>query len=311
MTKPRRIVAGEIHLITRRCLHRKFYIKPSPFVTAVLWFLLAKFATRYKLRIHAFVAMGNHHHILFTDPRGVYSEFIRDYHSELARVLNASRKRVGTFWERTPTHVADFADAGKVLAKMVYVPVNPIAAGLCAKAASYRGATTANYRIGQTLTFTDPGIYSGHHSNPETYSLTLYKPDCYQHLSNEAFNELLQEAVRKRELALRRERQRKGRMLMSEREQEAISIDDSPDTVEPFKAPVPTIIASTKESRRERKQVVRGFRARYKAARSTMVGQSGNIILRSVFPEGTWKLWRDGFAERYDADGNVWPAYRC
>jgi hypothetical protein len=50
---------------------------------------------KHGLILRVGVTMSNHAHVVATNPRGVYSDFLRDFHGLLARVVNAWRGR----WE--------------------------------------------------------------------------------------------------------------------------------------------------------------------------------------------------------------------
>ena len=89
---PRPIVPGATYLITRRCVQRQFLMLPSAKVNRVILFCLARAAALYGLRIHAICVLGNHLHIVLTDPRGLLSEFTRWANEHIARALSSPLK---------------------------------------------------------------------------------------------------------------------------------------------------------------------------------------------------------------------------
>ena len=89
MAQPRRILPGRTYLVTRRCIDRRYLLKPSPIVDQILLYALAVAAALYGIDVHGFVFLSNHHHLVLTDRLGLLPRFTHWFHSIVARFLNA------------------------------------------------------------------------------------------------------------------------------------------------------------------------------------------------------------------------------
>src|SRR6266545_4007950 len=98
MTAPRQIIPGTTYLITRRCAHRQFLLKPSPVTTGIFLYVLAVAARRYGIQVHAFSVLSNHFHLVITDPDARLPAFEQYLDSLVARAVNASLGRFESFW---------------------------------------------------------------------------------------------------------------------------------------------------------------------------------------------------------------------
>ena len=65
MSFPRRLLPGQTHSVTRRCVERRFLLRPSEFVNDVVRYALARAKQRYpEVSLHAYVAEANHTHAM-------------------------------------------------------------------------------------------------------------------------------------------------------------------------------------------------------------------------------------------------------
>ena len=80
MTAARRVDLGTTYLITRRCLDRRFYLRPGPEVNQIFEYALASAAQKHGVLVHAVGVQSNHAHQVATDVHGVLPDFTRDYH---------------------------------------------------------------------------------------------------------------------------------------------------------------------------------------------------------------------------------------
>ena len=131
---PRRIVAGQTYLITRRCSERRFLLRPDPRTEEIFLYCLAEAAERFGIRVIAWVAMSNHYHAVVEDPEGVLPAFLCHLHKMTARALNARWSRWENFWSAEPTCAVRLVEGADVLDKTVYALANPIADHLVQRA---------------------------------------------------------------------------------------------------------------------------------------------------------------------------------
>jgi putative transposase len=148
MTAPRRILPGATYLLTRRCSHRQFLLRPSAITTAVFGYVLAVAARRFGVRVHAFCVMSNHFHLVVTDPDARLPAFAQYLHSLVARALNASLGRWESFWAPGSYSAVTLASARDIVDKAAYVLANPVAGGLVSRGRDWPGLWSAPESIG-------------------------------------------------------------------------------------------------------------------------------------------------------------------
>lgn len=133
---PRLTLPGLPHHIIQRGNNQQ-----AIFATAVdyrFWLdLLLEQAARYEVKIHAYVLMGNHFHLLAT-PQTVdgLSKMMQAVGRSYVRYFNQSQHRTGTLWEGRYRSTV-IQPERYLLACMVYMDLNPVRAGLVAQAKDY------------------------------------------------------------------------------------------------------------------------------------------------------------------------------
>jgi REP element-mobilizing transposase RayT len=140
MSAPRQILPGTTYLLTRRCAQRQFLLRPSRKVNQIVRFCLGHAAQRYAVRLHAYIAMSNHLHIVATDTQGNLPEFMHWVNEYIAKCVNVQLGRWESFWAPGSYSAVQLSDADDILAKMVYVYTNPVEAGLVRTAREWPGA---------------------------------------------------------------------------------------------------------------------------------------------------------------------------
>jgi putative transposase len=175
VTAPRRVLPARTYLLTRRCLERRFYLRPDPKVTQIFEYLLAVACTRYGIQLHAYVMMSNHYHLVVTDRLANLPPFQQYLNSLLARAINQYRSHWGQFWDRESYNAVELLEHDAVLTKLAYTELNPVRAGLVGRATAWSGPTSSTLRFGHTRRIQRPeGFFSP--SMPEEAILELLEP---------------------------------------------------------------------------------------------------------------------------------------
>jgi REP element-mobilizing transposase RayT len=130
MTLPRRVLAGNAIMVTRRCTQRQFLLRPDPVVDQVLTYCLVLAAKRHGIEIFSLVFLSNHFHLGCVDPGGHLPKFMSHFASLAARALNVHHKRGENLWAPGSYSAVTLANREAVLDKIAYMIANPIAAGL-------------------------------------------------------------------------------------------------------------------------------------------------------------------------------------
>ena len=154
MTAPRQILAGNTHLVTRRCSERRFFLRPSRLTNEIFLYVLAVAAQRYRMLVHAFCVMSNHYHLIVTDADAQLPAFMQYLDSLVARATNSLLGRWEGFWSSETSYSAIAHGATEdIVRKTAYVLANPVSAGLVRRAREWPGLWTAPEKLG-TAAFT-------------------------------------------------------------------------------------------------------------------------------------------------------------
>lgn len=146
---PRLTVPGYPHHVIQRGNNRQT-IFASDADRRYLLDLLAEYATRFKVAVHAYVLMSNHIHLLAT-PETVdgLPQMMQAVGRRYVRHFNAAQSRTGTLWEGRYRSTVIETDR-YLLACMVYIDLNPVRAGLVSAARDFPWSSHGHY-IGQRV----------------------------------------------------------------------------------------------------------------------------------------------------------------
>ena len=67
MSLPRRVLPNTTYLVTRRCLGRRFLLRPDDALNNLFIYCLGLAANKHGIEVHAVGAMSNHYHLVLTD----------------------------------------------------------------------------------------------------------------------------------------------------------------------------------------------------------------------------------------------------
>lgn len=139
-TKPFAVSIENPYHITGRCLNREWFALPLDTVWDILSDYLYFVSHSYNLRIHSFVLMLNHFHLLLSSPTGELSRGMQYFLSQTSRQLAKESGRINHIWgsrfyrcEITSHHY--FLNAYK------YNYRNPVASGTVTRVEDYRFST--------------------------------------------------------------------------------------------------------------------------------------------------------------------------
>jgi len=285
MTEPRRFLPNKTYFISRRCTHRKFFLKPTPRNNQIILYCLAVAALQTGVIIHAVCVLSNHYHIILTDPHARAAEFYGWLHKYVAKALNASYGRFENLWSSEKTSVITLAAGEDVLGKIVYTMNNPVAAGLVARGENWPGVWL--YKKSHSQIVKRPDVYfSEDGSMPNEVQLNIEPPPQFQSIGFKAYEQqvaamLEQEAQKKAEEMLSL-----GRSFMGVKKIRHQDPYDNPTSREKRFGINPKIAAKNKWLRIEAIQRHKEFQKQYRAALARWRAGDRNV----VFPAGTYAL---------------------
>ncbi len=135
-----------IYLVTTRCVGAQHLMRPDAECCAIILACLSRYVVAHKIDVYGFVFMSNHYHLLCGAPHLNLSAFLQDLNSSIARRINAHRNREGVFFGERYTTVDVLGDE-KTLEKLLYILMNPCAAGLVTKPSDYPGVSSYQYQL--------------------------------------------------------------------------------------------------------------------------------------------------------------------
>lgn len=286
MTLPRQVLAGASYLVSRRCAQREFLLQPTALTTSTFKYVLAVAAKRHRMLVHAVCVMGNHYHLVVTDPHAELPRFTQFLDGVLARALNASYGRWEAFWAPSSYSAVRLVSPIDVLAKIVYTLANPVSAGLVSQARDWPGLWSSPDRIGaggESAPRPDH-FFSQRGSMPEREELVFTVPPGFD--SAAEFRAELQRRLAVREAARRKHRNARGRAFLGVLRVMRQKRTDSPKSRAPRRGVRPRVAARDRWRRLEALRRLAGFvRAYREALRSLRHGQ-----WHAVFPHGTYLL---------------------
>jgi len=286
--RPRPVIPGRTYMFTRRCSERRFFLRPDPLVTNAFWYCLGWAADKHGMILHAAVSLSNHVHVVASDPRGVYPDFLRDFNGLLARVVNAARGRWEHFWDSNQASAVVLEDEAAQLDKVAYTLANPV--GLVEKAADWPGATA----LDAVLSGTNIGAKRPEHffrtedgggGMPATVELSFLPPPSFAALPLQAYRARVKEHVEGVETEAAVARREANTTVLGRRRILAQRWCDKPFDAEPRRQLSPNVACRDKWLRIERLQLNKPFQAIYRDAR--LAFRAG---LEAIFPSGTWLM---------------------
>jgi putative transposase len=282
--RPRPIVPGATYLITRRCTQRQFLLTPTTreHVRAFLY-CLAYASAKSGVLVHAVVVMGNHYHIVVTDPRGLLPVFAECLNKLVAKCLNAMRGRWENIWASEPVSYVRLIDDDAIIEKIAYTLCNPVQAGLVARGDQWPGlrlGRPGSYRVRRPDTF-----FREEGPMPASLTLELTAPPL-QELDDRAARRHIDQVVTAREAEERRRVRAAGRTFSGQRAVIAQDPFASPRTREPRRGLSPKLASRNKWLRIETLMRCAVFVREHRAAMVAWCQTTRDAI----FPAGTYLM---------------------
>jgi REP element-mobilizing transposase RayT len=283
MTAPRQVLPGTTYLVTRRCLERQFFLRPSRVTNQVFLYSLALAVRSSGVLVHALCVMSNHYHLLVTDPNAQLPAFLQQLDSLVGRAINASLGRTDHFWESDSYSAVALLSPMDVVEKAAYTLANPVAAGLVRSPWQWPGLWSAPEGIGgDALVVARPGhFFDPKGYLPKSLELSFHTPPGF--VSSADFRDQLQATLeRKVSEAI----ERRGLKFLGRRRVLRQLPTAKPRHGEQQRELNPRVAGRDRWKRIEALGRLVEFLRSYRAAR--LARQSGD--LSAIFPAGTYLL---------------------
>lgn len=287
MTLPRRVLPHTTYLVTRRCIGRRFLLRPDGPLNNAFVYCLGRAASKYGVQIHALSVMSNHYHLVLTDIEGVLPDFMAWLNRQLAKCIKLLRGWDEVVWEPNVQYSAvELGSPAEVLDKVAYVLLNPVSAGLVRSSERWPGtlSTLGTLHVG-TMNAKHPRLWFKD-SAPKRLSLTLAAPPCFA--DRVSFLQALKSLLVTRISLVRSELRRQGRGFLGPTRVRRSQATSRPDTKKPRFGLNPSFSALTRTAWDSALRALRAFRLAYREAYKAWRGGARDV----AFPTGTWWVVR-------------------
>jgi len=288
MTQPRQVVEDRSYMLTRRCSERRFFLRPCKEVEQAFMYCFAVAAQRYQLVAYWIVVMSTHHHDGVRDPLGNYPDFLRYFHSLLARCLNVHLSRWEAFWSTEQSGVVHLGDADAIFDKMIYSLGNPVADHLVDKVCYWPGFSSLRYQLSDkpVVVKRPHWFFDPDGDMPEQAALRFERPPEFAHLSHEQWCDKIRAALAEQERKAAEQRQRTGGKIVGRKAILRRSPYSCPTSCSERRALRPQVATKNKRRRIELLKALEHFRSSYRQAFDRRRGGNTDVL----FPFGTFKL---------------------
>ena len=288
MSLPRQILPNATYMVSRRCSERRFFLRPDRFVVRAFLYCLGYAAGLFGIRIHAFVVVSNHWHVILTDPNAVLPRFLARVHRLVAVTVNVFRGRWEALWSSEKPSFQTLETPDDILDKMVYVYTNPVAAGLVPSASAWPGArSTPEQFIEAPVRVDRPNRYFSKTGRmPNQVELAVVRPPGFEHLDDEEFVELLQDRVAHEEAEIVEKFASEGRGFLGVDRVLAQDWRAAPTSPAPRRNLNPRVSARDKETRIRALELLSRFLHDYRRALQRWLAGERRVL----FPAGTYML---------------------
>jgi REP element-mobilizing transposase RayT len=274
-------------MVTRRCLGRRFLLRPDGAINNIFTYCLALAAEKYGVELHAACVMSNHYHLILTDVRGVLPEFMAWLNRQLAMCIKRARKWDEVVWEPNVAYSAvELAGTSEVLDKVAYVLLNPVSAALVRSPERWPGVVTTLQTLRRgTMSAERPKVWFKNEAREHT-TLALTTPPCFT--DQEHYYSALEKLVVNRLAQARTRMLQQGRRYLGRTRVHKTRVSDRPAGKKERFGRSPTFSALTRSRWLAAVKKLRAFRVAYRTAYEAW--RSGQRDVE--FPLGTWWVAR-------------------
>jgi len=291
MTTARQVIAGRTYLISRRCTQRQHLLRPDATIEQAFLYCLGEAVQRYEVTLHGWIAMSNHEHLVITDNKGNFPEFLAHFHKMIAKVVNAYRGRWENLWATEQPNAVWLVNPEDRFDKLIYLLTNPVLDDLVERAVEWPGASSIGLHLGSrtTKTVQRPRLFFRDDGKmPAEVTLKLDRLDGFAHLSDQEWRDKIATAVAEVETQTRAARVAAGRQVFGRRNVLRVPPTDAPRTTEPRRGLRPNVACRDVRGRKRELALLSVFRKRYREALERFRNGERDV----EFPEGTYGMLR-------------------
>lgn len=280
--KPKEQHPGQLVELSQRTTHRTYFWRPGKDTRALFGYMFGRALNAKGQRAHVACLLSNHVHSLQTDRTGRRSGFMQQAFSNAARKRNLQLDRREKLW--APKEPGDMAvlDLEKVVERVLYVALQPVAAGLVERAGDWTGFRILPRDWGKPMRFPRPDRCG--RGMPEVVEFTPMPPPGFDHLPLKQVIAFFEDLIAKEER--RYARKRKGRPVLGIEICEAMNPFRTPKTPSAMRTLNPRFTSSDKSLVARAIRRLREFQRLHRQALNAFRDGQRDV----VFPAGTQQM---------------------
>ena len=286
MSRPRRICADDTVMKQKRCYNRELRLRPDRIVVQIILYALAYTAQKYSIVLHEFCVLGNHDHLIFSDPKADRPAFIGLFHSLVTRAVNNAFGEWDSLWSSQPYSAPRMLSPADMLRKIVYVLLNPVAAKLVRYAWEWGGPSSWGLEYGVPLPIKRPAAFFSD-DMPEVVELVIHRPPGLRpDLSDRDLRAFIREETKRQQGDLVAKILAQGGSFLGMQRVLKQPRHDRPSSSGGHFTIRPTVIAGDRQKRIDALAEEAAFRAEHERCRQAFITGDRNV----VFPYGTYLM---------------------
>ena len=291
--QPTPVLRNFLKVITRKIDRGMFRLKPvlnqrrKDEITMIVGYCIACAQSKFNVDIYGICIMSNHYHIYVRDNEANLPWFAAEVNRNIAQCLNEKQGTRGPVWNRDRCNQMMIGSRRDHLKFLLYVMMNPVAAGLVEKQKHWPGMVTTpeDFLKVEGITFARPRYFFKKDGKmPEKSTLFYSVLPGYEAMDRNSYVQFLQEQIASQEKQIRAKRGNKkclGRRRILK--------------IDPFSAPKkgteehglnPKVACSDKLKRIKLLAFLKNWRIAYRLAWQEY--KRGNKEV--TFPHGTFKI---------------------
>ncbi len=282
---------GSLIEVTTRTLHGRLLLRPSALLCTIILGILGRAQTLYGLRIHAFVFLSNHYHLLCspTDPQQL-ARFVGYLNSNLAREAGRLYAWREKFFGRRYQAIAVSDEPAAQTGRLRYVLAHGVKEGFVASPAQWPGVHCVDALLDgkplHGLWFDRSAEYEARRRGLDASSrdfaseetVILAPLPCWEHISPPERRAQIADLICTIEAEGRSRRRQAGRQPLGA--DFVLRQNPHQEPVRSKRAPAPLVHAASKRTRRVLLEAYRIFVAAYRRAAERL--RCGDLF--AVFP---------------------------
>lgn len=286
---------GALVEVTGRTLQGRLLLRPSPELRVITLGILARAKRLYGVKLHSFVFLSNHFHILASvQDAQQLSSFMCYVNSNLAREAGRLYQWKEKFWGRRYQGIVVSNEEEAQIDRLMYILSHGVKEGLVERPQDWPGAHSVNALLTgeplEGLWFDRTQEYAARHRGDDfdrlAYAtveiLTLDPLPCWNGLPDDLYRQRIASLLAQIEEQARATQERKGREPLGQAA--ILSQDPHSQPIRSKKSPAPRFHAFRKTVRQELSEAYSWFLAVFRNASEKL--RSGDLIAK--FPSGSF-----------------------